>query len=169
MKLTEKDRQLLLHRDEATFEKIYYEYKNLVFFVVFNILRNEQDTDEIVQDTFVKMLDELEKFDGRYFKSWLLTIARNLAINRYHQNERKLLLMDDAVDSLKDDYINYRDLLMDIESVLSKDEYQIVILHNVYHLKHKEIAIYLNKPLGTVCWQYNVAINKLTKAFKKEE
>ncbi len=167
MKVTSDEIRLLKLKDEETFEKIYYAYKDLVYFVVFDILRTEQDTDEVVQDTFLKMINEIDKFDGRYFRAWLLTIARNLAINRYKQNKRNSYIIDEKVYQTEDNTQNYRDLLMEIEEILAEDEYQIVILANVYHLKYREIAKYLNRPLGTICWQYNEAIKKLKKALMK--
>ncbi len=52
-------------------------------------------------------------------------------------------------------------LIKQIFTILSDIEKEIVILHSVGDLKHREIAKLLDKPLGTVTWTYNQAIKKL--------
>ena len=48
-----------------------------------------------------------------------------------------------------------------VYEVLSGDELEVFILHVIDELKHKEIAKILKKPLGTITWLYNKAVNKL--------
>ena len=87
----------LIEKDNDTFELVYYEYKDLVYFVAFSILKNHNDSEEIVQDVFVKMLKEIEKFDGRFFKAWLLKITKNLAINKYRSINKEDSISDDEL------------------------------------------------------------------------
>ena len=56
-----------------------------------------------------------------------------------------------------------------IAKVLNGDEAQIVKLHVVAGLKHREIAEITGKPLGTVLWTYNNSLNKLRKYLKEDE
>ena len=56
-----------------------------------------------------------------------------------------------------------------IGSILSPNEYQVVILTIVYNMKQKDIAQYLDKPMGTVSWLYSQGIKKLKKYYQKGE
>ena len=59
--------------------------------------------------------------------------------------------------------------LMDImKKVLDEDEQRIVVLHAVAGYKHKEIAKFLNCPVGTVTSKYKRAADKLKSAYKEE-
>ena len=53
--------------------------------------------------------------------------------------------------------------------VLNQEERQIVILHAVSGLKHKEISQIMKRPLSTVLSKYNRAIKKLKKAMGEDE
>ena len=66
------------------------------------------------------------------------------------------------------DGINAEDKLTveQLLNTLDENERQIVVLHAVSGLKHREIASMLNMPLATVLSKYNRAIKKLQKIFK---
>ena len=160
----------LKERDNDTFELVYYEYKDLVYFVAFSVLKNHNDTEEIVQDVFVKMLKELDKFDGRFFKAWLLKMTKNLAINKYKSNNKEDSLSDEELGNFSSiDEFKQRDYLMEIEELLDEQSFKVVVLHLVYGLKHRETAEYLNIPLGTVCTLFNNAVKKLKKIYSERK
>ena len=56
-----------------------------------------------------------------------------------------------------------------INRVLSENDREIFILHALYGYKNKEIAKFLNMPLGTVLWKYNRAIKVLKEKIKEEK
>ena len=71
----------LKNHDEEAFDYCYDTYKNLVYFQIIKVVKNRELTEELVQDTFLKMYQNIEKFDGKFFKAWLLKIANNTAIS----------------------------------------------------------------------------------------
>lgn len=152
---------------EEAFEECYYRYKNLVYYVVIKIVRNKELAEELVQDTFVKMYQSINSFDGRYFQAWLLTIAKNLALNEIKKQKIEIEFSDYLV--VEDFNMNnkMRDLLYDLEHLLNPKEYEIFILRIVYDMKQKEIAEYLNIPIGTVGWVYQEALKKVKKIYRK--
>ena len=168
MEINRKILNNLKNRDNDTFELVYYEYKDLVYFVANNILKNAEDTEEIVQDVFIKLLKEIDKFDGRFFKAWLLKMTKNLALNKLRTLHKEDNIEENQVEHLTaDDEIIKRDLLIDLEEILDKKSFKVVILHLVYDMKHREIAEYLDLPIGTVCSIYNIAIKKIKASYKK--
>ena len=97
-------------------------------------------------------------------------IARNLSINEFNRRKREL-----SFDISEDEYIfgsvestSEKELIVkEMLEFLKPEEQEIVILHVVGDLKHREIAAMLKKPLGTITWTYNQAINKLKEHYRE--
>ena len=147
------------------FDDIYYQTKSIVYYSIFIILKDYQLSEDIMQDTYLKALNKIHSYKRKaHFKSWLVTIAKNLAINEFNRRKREML-----IDIGEQEYIfgssastaENEILINQIFTVLSNEEKEIVILHVIGDLKHREIAKLLNKPLGTITWIYNKAIKKL--------
>lgn len=155
----------LQNGDMAVFDAIYYETKSLVYYTILQIVKDRSLAEDLMQDTYLKGLEKIHSFKATYsFKSWLVMIARNLAINEYNRRKREL-----SFDPNEDEYIfgtvesgSEKQLIVkEMLELLKPEEQEIVILHVIGDLKHREIAAMLGKPLGTITWTYNQAINKL--------
>ena len=69
--------------DFAAFEQLVTQYERSIFSATMRILGNRADAQEIVQDTFLSVLQHLEGFEGRStFRTWLFRIATNHALKR---------------------------------------------------------------------------------------
>jgi len=155
----------LQNGDITAFDSIYYQTKNIVYYSIFLILKDNQLSEDIMQDTYLKALSKIHTYKRKaHFKSWLVRIAKNLAINEFNRRKREMLIdLNDqeyilgSVPSTVENEI----LISQIFTVLSDIEKEIVLLHVVGDLKHREIAKLVNRPLGTITWTYNQAIKKL--------
>ncbi len=133
--------------------------------------KNKHDAEDITSDTFV----QIYKYARRYEKrgkplAWIFTITSNL-VNRYFTLKSRNVSFEENVVSLENglqlesneektlDGLYLRKML----SLLSNEEREIVILHLISQLKHREIAKLLGLPLSTVLSKYNRAIKKLSK------
>lgn len=155
--------------DISVFDDIYYETKSVVYYTIFLILKDSDVSQDIMQDTYLQMLKKIHSYKPfSSFKSWLVMIARNLAFNEFNRRKREMM-----VDISEDEYIfgsvennSENELLVKemIES-LKPIERQIVVMHIIGDLKHREIAKILDKPLGTVTWTYNEALKKLRNKY----
>ena len=147
------------------FDDIYYQTKNIVYYSIFIILKDYQLSEDIMQDTYLKALEKIHSYKRKaHFKSWIITIAKNLAINEYNKRKREMLIDigdNEYLFGSTSSTVENEILISQIFTVLSDEEKEIVILHVVGDLKHREIAKLLNKPLGTITWAYNNAIKKL--------
>ena len=114
------------------------------------------------------MYQQIDKFDGKYFKAWLLTIAKNLTLNELRKQKVEIEFADYLVADVIDPSVEMRNLMFEMEKILSPREYEIIILKTVYNMKQKEIAEYLGIPIGTVGWVYQEGIKKFKKAYRKE-
>ena len=103
--------------------------------------------------------------------AWVLTITRNLAISRLREHGRtEPLVQEDWQDRLADNpAVTHEDrlTLAALLESLSPEEQQIVTLHALTGLKHREVAALLELPLATVLSKYARALKKLQHAWKE--
>ena len=114
---------------------------------------------------FLNHIDKYKK-NTNYF-NFLVTIARNLAINEYHKQKR-MVYDEEYIYSVKEESPTDVPDLFYLLDYLNEKEREIVILHMIDNLKFKEIAKMKDKPLGTILWLYNKAIKKLKRKVEEE-
>ncbi len=149
--------------DMASLETLYDDLHKGVFALALSITKDYGLSEDILQDTFIKIRVNGGRLDSRGFgKAWIYKIARNLSINAI--NSRKRDVYSDADDNQTDTFSNTvveSVLLQKALQVLSQVEQQTVLLHAVGGMLHKDISTILAIPLGTVKWNYRNAIKKL--------
>lgn len=153
--------------DETAFDVLYEATRIDVYYVILTIIRDPMLAEDLMQDTYMKMIEKLPEYEARgEFKAWLTTLAKNLALNAYNRRKREITL--DYEDNAPLFNVVYPDaekryevkgLLDGLEPV----EREIVIRHALLDEKHRVIAEHLGMPLGTVLWKYRQAIKKLRK------
>jgi RNA polymerase sigma factor (sigma-70 family) len=74
--------------NQSHFEKLYHEYKTLVFNVALNYLQNVEDAEEITQDVFVKAYHSHNKFNQKSsYKTWIYRITINQCLDHIKQKK----------------------------------------------------------------------------------
>lgn len=159
----------LKEKDEKTFEIIYNKYVNLIYYIAFSIVKNKEDAEEVVQDTFLNMFNAIDRYNEKSkFKQWLMQIARNLSYNKVTRNKEKYTIKDDEyINSVKANSEEV-DLLLSIKGILDLESSHIVILRIVYNFSFKEIAKECNMTVNKVQGLYYQALKKLKKEFSYE-
>ena len=160
----------LQNGDMSVFDEIYYDTKSIVYYTILNILKDSSLSEDIMQDAYLKALEKIHSYKPSYsFKAWIVTIARNLAINEYNKRKREF-----KVDPTVDEFIfgsvestsEKETIVKEMLETIKESEREIVIMHVIGDLKHRQIAEILNKPIGTVTWTYNEAIKKLKSNYE---
>ncbi|HOI46380.1 MAG TPA: RNA polymerase sigma factor [Bacilli bacterium] len=155
----------LILKDEESFEQIYNETKHSVYALIVSIVKNKADAEDIMQDTYIKMIASIHMYQPKYpFKNWILTIAKNLAIDFLRKKQFTTIIGLEDFEYIVPSKDISPQLALEINEQLNKMtdiERQIFLLHVVDDLKHKEIAAILNKPLGTILWHYQKALKKV--------
>lgn len=155
----------LQNGDISVFDDIYYETKNVVFYTILNIIKDYSLSEDIMQDTYLQALAKIHSYKPTHsFKSWIATIAKNLALNEYNKRKKTNTIDIQENESLfgsTASTIENKILIEQIFQILNETEREVVLLHVVADMKHKDIASIVNKPLGTVTWIYKTAIEKL--------
>lgn len=151
----------------AHFDEFYNNTKKTVFFSIAAIVKDNSTIDDLMQDTYIKFLENISKYQSKTsINAYLSTIAHNIAIN-YYNREKRLVHDEEVIDYISDDTKknnNYEEIeALELLKSLDDVSKEIVVLHVINDLKFKEIANIVNKPLGTVLWIYNKAIKELKK------
>ncbi len=78
-----------LQGDSAATEQLILRYQNRIYNVVLKICSDADDAAELTQETFVKILENLDRFEARSsFYTWAFRIAVNLTLNHCQRNAR---------------------------------------------------------------------------------
>lgn len=169
-----------INGDERAFEKLVKKYKTRIYQSVVYIVRDTEISKDIVQDVFLKALNEIRA--GRYvdqscFGAWLSRIAHNMAIDHIRRSEKMQFVRNeddeyDIFDTLKvldknreDDIINEqisRDLKKLVNS-LPESQREIIFLRHYAGLKFNEIAEEIDVNLNTALGRMRYALKNLRK------
>lgn len=151
--------------DKNAFSEFYEQTSSAVYGFALSILRNKHDAEDVMHDAFIKAYTAAITYSpaGKPM-AWLLTIVRNLCLNKIKAgkvcediSEYEYLAGTDADDSLD------RIVLEEALTILDSEERQIVILHALTGLKHREIADIMGVPTGTVLSKYNRSLKKMRR------
>lgn len=149
--------------DQAAYKALLNYYWNDIYRFQLAKTHNENEAEDITIQTFSKAFDKLELYDDSHnFKTWILTISRNIQIDEYRKNKTTTISLtndfDDTYDltdetpSPEDQLIieqNLAQLLMYIKQL--KPHYQKIInLRYFQELSYKEISTELDEPLNNV-------------------
>ena len=156
--------------DMLAFDKVYELYSHKLFSFVFKILKNEADTDDIVQEVFVRIWESRDKLeDYKLLNSYIFTIAYNNSIDliRKRINNNKYLehLKNSAVINATPNLISeieFNELNTQVQKLIAKlpeRQKQVYLLHKEEGLTYSEIA----EKLGI---SKNTVENHIVKALK---
>lgn len=168
--ITSKIIKHAINNDEEAFNIIFEEYKHTVFYLTKKYLRNVQDTEECVQDFFIKLWTLIPTYNEKIgnFNCWLLTIAKNFVIDRYRKlaKEKERLSFNDEIVNTKEDKSenNTSNSYFDkLKEILTDEEYDILVYRIVHEFNFIKIAKILNTSRETVRRRYNEIIAKSKK------
>jgi len=153
--------KLLKKGDMSAFDIIYKKYSRRLYGFVFRYVKQESDTEDIVQEVFIKIWKSREKIEVySSFESYLFTIAHNATVNllKKRATEQKYVEHVKSVQSIDEAYeltdeIHYKELkhkLLGLLDELSPRQKEIFQLSREEGLSHKEIAEKLGISTNTV-------------------
>ena len=94
---------------DSVFEELYQKYHQDVFQFLFYMVRNKEQAEDLVQEVYIRVFKSFHRFEGKSSeKTWLFSIARNVAIDFFRKQkgwkERILDKFDWSTNQVKDDY-----------------------------------------------------------------
>lgn len=162
-------------KDQQALAALYKMYAPSLNGIILRIVINEETTEDLLQETFVKIWNSIDKYDeskGRLF-TWMSRLAKNIAIDQLrkksHINSNKHVDIQEKVTDI-DLRLSYKintDLIGIKTLTKAMTPMQRMLLNMVYFegYTHSEIAEELNLPLGTVKSKIRFALLELRKKF----
>lgn len=176
--------QRLLRGDVNAFEQIYDRHARIVYSVVLRILRQVSTAEEVVQEVFLQVWRNSRQYDARRgpFTPWLLTLARNRALDHLRLKGERQRRLEDATDEptqpfplateprLEEalDQKRRAERVRSLIDALPPQQRRAVELAYFEGMSHSEIAEALKEPLGTVKSWIRGALLKLKEALQAQ-
>lgn len=167
----------VLSGNKQAFGNIINRYKNPLYATILRMTRNNQDAQDLVQEAFIKIYHQLEKYDKKgSFSSWMYRVAINHCMDEFrkkrYQMKQTELGADLAVNERHPEVIylkkeNSRQLERLIET-LPEDERLIILLRYVNELSYDEISELVDTPMSTVRNKLHRAKKKMRDTVKRE-
>ena len=157
--------QQIKNGDSDKINVLYSKYNRLVYGIAFSILKNKEDSEEILQIVFTKIFEmDKEKLPTNNETSWLYSLTKNETLNYLRKQKEDVSLDDIYYIAEEDEELNKiieKDKYNRIISKLNEQEREIVSLKILSNMSFKEIALLLKMPIGTVQWKYYTALHTL--------
>ncbi|HEX6536920.1 MAG TPA: sigma-70 family RNA polymerase sigma factor [Gemmatimonadaceae bacterium] len=157
---------------ETAFRELVRRYERPVFSLIFRMVRDRETAEDLAQDTFIKVLNHIDRYRPEFkFSSWLFKIANNVTIDHLRKRQLDTVSIDgsphaataaEAEATSVDvrsrgesplDEMEARELGSAIEQAIAtlRPEYRAcILLRHVEGRSYEEIAATLDLPLGTV-------------------
>lgn len=178
--VTDKDlvRQYLDGKD-SSFEKLLIRHKDKVFTKINFMVKNKALAEDIMQDTFVKVINTLKL--GKYneegkFLPWMMRIAHNLVIDHFRKNKKMPTVRSndeyDVFATIKHEDPNVEESMIldqvtdDVKKVikqLPQDQKEVLMMRLFYKMSFKEIADMNNISINTALGRMRYAIINMRK------
>ncbi|HZY82511.1 MAG TPA: sigma-70 family RNA polymerase sigma factor [Cyclobacteriaceae bacterium] len=166
----------LRSRKQSSLDYLYDHYSSALYGVIYRILNNDDLSEEVLQDAFLRIWNKIETYNaskGRLF-TWMLNIARNMAIDKTRSKEISKGKKTDDIDNLvnKIDRKEQAELNVDfigLKEVLGRlSEEQKFVVEYLYlqGYTQSELAEEFNIPLGTVKTRLRLAMIELRRELK---
>lgn len=154
-------------QNQFHFEKLYHEYKTLVFNMALNYLQNIEDAEEITQDVFVKVYNSLENFNqNSSYKTWIYRITINQCLDCIKQkNSQKRYFIFGKKSKNETEYLNIATfehpgilmenreeaaILFEVINTLSENQKTAFLLSKLDGLSNPEISEIMQLSVSSV-------------------
>ena len=170
--------------DSKAYDKLLYKYKNSVYNLVYRMVRDVEEAEDLTQEAFIKAFNSLTQFNEEYaFSTWLYKIATNNCIDFFRKRKLQTLSLDKPIQykdseihqDIPDPELNPEKSILASErssiikeaiKTLPEKYYTAIVLRHNEEKSYEEIAEILNLPIGTVKARIFRAREMLNKALK---
>ena len=168
---SEEDRELVeraLAGQEAAFQQLMQKYQRALYHHIRRIVRERQELEDLVQESFIKAFGALDSYSSQYaFSTWLYKIATNHSIDFLRKKKLSTMSIDAPVRT-KEGEVEYelpdstyrpdRHIVEDQRKTiiqaaidnLPEKYHRVIVMRHQQDKSYEEIARELDLPLGTV-------------------
>lgn len=174
------DKEIIeLFRDDKSkskaFDSLVNKYKRKLYHHIRSIVENHDDTDDVLQNTFIKIFENLSSFreDSKLF-TWIYRIATNEAINFLKSRKSKIFFKENNdiinnVQKTENTELNadqIQNILKYAINQLPEKQRMIFLLRYYEELKYEEISEILNTSVGALKASYHIAVKKIEEIIR---
>jgi RNA polymerase sigma-70 factor, ECF subfamily len=157
---------------ERAYRELIGRYQRPVFSLIYRLVRDREKAEDLAQDTFIKVLNNIDRYNPEYkFSSWIFKIAHNTSLDQLRRREPDVLSLDgsphartaaeteattitpESGGETPEEFTLNRELGSEIDTALGtlRAEYRTaIVLCHVEGRPYDEIAEIMDVPLGTV-------------------
>lgn len=177
--------KFIIAQNREAYRELFRRYEKKLFSYVYHMVKNREETEDLLQDIFVKTYRSIGKFDTeRKFSSWIYRIAHNETVNFLKRKSRKHFISWEDITTSKDkleasvteDFINdiwvHKEITKEIDQALGEipEKYRrVLFLRYFSEYSYEKIALIIKKPINTVGTLINRAKKKLLDVVRKNE
>ncbi|MFI1743740.1 RNA polymerase sigma factor [Thalassobellus sediminis] len=165
------------HREQA-FRELITLYKERLYWHIRNIVKSHDDTDDVLQNTFIKIYKNIHNFkgDSKLF-SWMYRIATNESITFINKNAKRLQTTNEEVQQLalnnltSDVYFEGNDIQLKLQQAIATlPEKQQLVFNMKYFedIKYKDMSDILETSEGALKASYHIAVKKIEAYLTKD-
>jgi len=176
--------QNFLNGDNKSFEELLSRHKNRMFAFIMSKVKNRDITEDIFQDTFIKVINSLKK--GKYneegkFLPWMMRISHNLVIDHFRKESKMRKIRPtsefDIFDILDDGRKNQEDLMIQTQvhadlniliEQLPEDQKEVLKMRYFEDLSFKKISELTGTSINTALGRMRYALINLRKLAEKQ-
>jgi RNA polymerase sigma factor (sigma-70 family) len=165
------------HNTEVGFKHLVQKYQRKVYWHIRKMVQNHDDADDLTQDTFVKVFQNLKNFrEEAQLYTWIYRIATNECLNFLaKKNKYSMVEIDEAQNSIVE---TDSKPLMDGQAIQQKLEQalntlptkQKLVFNMKYYddLKYEEIAEITGTSVGALKTSYHLAVKKIEEILNND-
>jgi len=163
---------------EQAFKELLNLYKERLYWHIRHIVKSHDDTDDVLQNTFIKVYKNIHAFkgDSKLF-SWMYRIATNEAITHLNQNSKRYSISSEelqqkAVNNLKSDvYFEGDEIQLKLQQAIATLPQKQQLVFNMKYfedIKYSEMSNILDTSEGALKASYHIAVKKIEEYLTKD-
>ncbi|MBI2428331.1 MAG: sigma-70 family RNA polymerase sigma factor [Ignavibacteriales bacterium] len=169
-------------RDSSALSELYDKHSTLLYSIIMRILKEKEETEDVLQEVFVNVWERAEMYDGQLGNpgAWLARIARNRAVDRLRSKNYRTRSKESDIDQHHDYFTadassnpehrailssQQEEILIALTS-LSKDQKDLIEFAYFRGFTQSELADHFKLPLGTVKTRMRTAMSILRQKLR---
>ena len=161
------------NRDSKCFSQIVDMYASRCYGYFYRLTGNNDLSDELLSELFVKLVEKIGSYKGGSFEGWLFKIASNIFHDYLRGKQRRKKLLDVQKKQIESQITEPKqsdneqiDKLQIQLRKLDTDTRELIMLRFYSQLSFKEIAVIRSEPIGTTLAKLHRGLKKLRELMK---
>jgi len=161
------------NKDSKCFSQVVDMYASRCYGYFYRLTGNNDLSDELLSELFVKLVEKIGSYKGGSFEGWLFKIASNIFHDYLRGKQRRKKMLDVQKKQIESRIIEPKqsdneqiDKLQIQLRKLDTDTRELIMLRFYSQLSFKEIAVIRSEPIGTTLAKLHRGLKKLRKLMK---